>query len=401
MKNQSLKCSQIVRDIPLERYRLPEDGRKWKQAARHRSDVLFRLSSYANPDGTFMRNGVNYSPRFKKLEKHIASNSFFRITDALRATGLLSWTRDNHYDCRVYVIHLVETPTTFNSKQVSDSETTPTTFKPEQIPHSQKTHTTLDDNTQNHIPHSPNHIPHSQKTPTTIGYDPSSVPSFKKPREREPSTDQNQKSNPSPSLSPAAGFKTHVEKIVCRAKTLSKGRASFCKTAKQDLLVALQELNTWTPAEMDDAIEAKLTHCHTDDPTSYVIFGSSFAADLVATITAKRQRDARESAHATHEAEIRKFNDQVERWIPILDAAKNDLSFVADVATLAEADRAFEFINELYTKTDVPYLEHATNEEEERYNNYVTRLCDAAAEHYTKLVANADKVVLQSLPVKP
>jgi len=128
MKNKSLKCSQIVRNIPLERYRLPADGRKWMQVARSRSELLVRLSTYANGDGTFVgENGINYSPSFETLEKHIARKSFYRLSDALRDTGLLSWTREKHYERRIYTIHLDQVPlrpksgVKLDAEQVSDS----------------------------------------------------------------------------------------------------------------------------------------------------------------------------------------------------------------------------------------------------------------------------------------
>jgi len=170
-KNQSLKCSQQVRSIPLERYRLPDDGRKWKQAARSRSDLLVRLSTYANGDGTFVRNGRNYSPSFETLEKHVARKSFYRLTDALQAAGLLSWTRERHHDRRVYAIHLPE--------QVSHSQ--------EKLP---ETGATLDVEDKEQVSDSPEQVSHSPKTGVTMDNYPS-LPS-EEPREREPSASEKQ-----------------------------------------------------------------------------------------------------------------------------------------------------------------------------------------------------------------
>jgi hypothetical protein len=166
VKKQSPKCTIIIRNLPLDRFRLPGDGRKWKQAARSRSELLVRLSTYANGDGTFVRNGQNYSPSFETMEKHVARKSFYRITDALRAAGLLSWTREKHYERRVYTIHLPETGVTFEEKQVSDS---------------QITGVTLDGSSQNQVSHSPDQVSHSPKTGVTMGHYPS-LPS------KEPST---------------------------------------------------------------------------------------------------------------------------------------------------------------------------------------------------------------------
>src|ERR1700730_6526719 len=124
MKNQALKCSQQVRNTPLERYRLPDDGRKWRQRARTRSALLLRLSSYGNGDGTFVKNGRNYSPSLKTLLNHIGHGSFYELTNELRDAGLLSWTREKHYERRIYTIHLPESGPAFDQNQVRDSEIT-------------------------------------------------------------------------------------------------------------------------------------------------------------------------------------------------------------------------------------------------------------------------------------
>jgi hypothetical protein len=170
-KKQSTKCTIIIRNLSLDRFRLPGDGRKWKQAARSRSELLVRLSTYANGDGTFVRNGKNYSPSFETMEKHVARKSFYRITDALRDAGLLSWIREKHYERRVYTIHLPETGVTFEGKQVSDSQITGVTLaagdqeqvsdSPEQVSHSPKTGVTM-----GHYPSLPSKEPSTPTTPS-------------------------------------------------------------------------------------------------------------------------------------------------------------------------------------------------------------------------------------------
>ena len=108
-KHTITKCSQEVERIPLEAFRLPKDGRKWKQSARSRSGLLLRLSVKANPDGTFIGpHGQNFSPSFERLSKHVSRGSYTYLTNDLRDLGLLSWTRANHYARRVYTIHLPE-----------------------------------------------------------------------------------------------------------------------------------------------------------------------------------------------------------------------------------------------------------------------------------------------------
>lgn len=152
-KNQSTKCSQQVRNIPLERYRLPNDGRKWKQATRSRSEFLVRLSTYANGDGTFVRDGRNYSPSLETLSKHVGHGSYYKLTDDLRAAGLLSWARVNHYDRRIYTIHLTEQvqDSTENRSKI-DAETGPRFT--ESGPAFEKTGPTFDENSQKQVQHS-------------------------------------------------------------------------------------------------------------------------------------------------------------------------------------------------------------------------------------------------------
>jgi hypothetical protein len=165
-KKQSPKCTVTVRNLPLDRFRLPGDGRKWKQAARSRSELLVRLSTYANGDGTFVKNGENFSPSWKTLTKHLAKKSLDRHCDALQRLGLLSWSRENHYARRVYTIHLPETGVTFDEKQVSDSRITGVT---------------LDGEDSEQVSHSPEQVSHSPKTGVTMARVPS-LPS------KEPST---------------------------------------------------------------------------------------------------------------------------------------------------------------------------------------------------------------------
>ena len=176
-KNQSLKCSQQVRNIPLERYRLSTDGRKWKQAARGRSGLLLRLSSYANGDGTFVRNGRNYSPSLKTLLNHVGHGSYYRLVDDLRSAGLLSWTREKHYERRIYTIHIPESGPAFDPEQIPDSEITGPAFddgSENQVPHS-----------QDQVPHSPEQVPHSQITGPTSDNHPSLPSGTVRYRQRE------------------------------------------------------------------------------------------------------------------------------------------------------------------------------------------------------------------------
>lgn len=144
------RCTLDVREIPLERFRLERDGRKWKQSARSRSDLLSRLATYANPDGTFESEDrkKNFSPSAAKLLRSYVESTLYRLTNDLCQLGLLSWEREKkHYGRRTYRIHFQP------EKHLPYSQ--------EQLPHSQKTpFTTLGDNTFHHarcyhLPYSP------------------------------------------------------------------------------------------------------------------------------------------------------------------------------------------------------------------------------------------------------
>ncbi len=150
MNPESLKCSQAVRAIPLEKFHLPGDGQKWKQAARSRQNLLARLSTYANGDGLFERDGRNYSPSEKTITKHVAVNTYYRLSRDLQTLGWLSWTREQkHYGRRLFVIHL--------DNHLPDSPKSPTRFASEYLPDSQK------------------HLPSAKViTPSTMGNYPSS-----------------------------------------------------------------------------------------------------------------------------------------------------------------------------------------------------------------------------------
>lgn len=47
-----MKCSLVVRDVPIESYRLPADGRKWKHECTLRRSLAMQLATYADGDGT-------------------------------------------------------------------------------------------------------------------------------------------------------------------------------------------------------------------------------------------------------------------------------------------------------------------------------------------------------------
>jgi hypothetical protein len=137
-RRQAAGCSFAIRDWPLERYRLPRDGRKWRQVARARAALLLHISTFANGDGTFTREAsdaagkINFSPSAKRLTSHFAERTFYRLCDQLRQLGLLSWTRPDHFHKRIYTVHLSQKHLPDSSEHLPHSE-------PEQASQSQNT----------------------------------------------------------------------------------------------------------------------------------------------------------------------------------------------------------------------------------------------------------------------
>jgi len=97
-------CSLAARDLPLERFRLPTDGRKWKSLARGRAEVLSHIAAWSNDDGTFERDGINYSPSEQRLIRRFDRRTFYRRTTDLRVLDLLDWDRPNRHNRRIYKI---------------------------------------------------------------------------------------------------------------------------------------------------------------------------------------------------------------------------------------------------------------------------------------------------------
>jgi hypothetical protein len=165
MSANNLKCTNIVKRMPKERFRLPEDGdRKWKGVAARRKALLIELSTYANGDGTFIgESGRDYSPSIETLlESASSERSLYRGLDALQTLKYLTWTRESHYQRRSYKILL-----------------------PEAENH-------LPDQSEKHLPNqleapakseaeTADHLPNETKTPATACGDTRLSPSFKEP----------------------------------------------------------------------------------------------------------------------------------------------------------------------------------------------------------------------------
>jgi hypothetical protein len=104
MSKPKSRCAHKVRNLPLERFRLPTDGRKWKSAARSRAFVLTHISDWSNDDGTFIRNGKDYSPSEQTLLRRLDRATLYRRTMDLRLLDLLDWERSNRHNGRTYLI---------------------------------------------------------------------------------------------------------------------------------------------------------------------------------------------------------------------------------------------------------------------------------------------------------
>lgn len=113
-----------ARSLPLERYRLPSDGRKWRMVARNRQGVYNYLAGFPFGDGTFSRGGINYSPQEAAMLKHFGfSRSWLEILlNGLKELGLLSWTRLNRHSKREYTLQNPDVNYSPNTDVVCSSE---------------------------------------------------------------------------------------------------------------------------------------------------------------------------------------------------------------------------------------------------------------------------------------
>src|ERR1700674_2114877 len=64
--DKPMRCSLDVRKIPIEAYKHPSTGRKWKAVARGMRALLRDLASYADPNGAL----GSMSPKMLTLEEH-------------------------------------------------------------------------------------------------------------------------------------------------------------------------------------------------------------------------------------------------------------------------------------------------------------------------------------------
>ncbi len=84
-KKNTTKCTQEIRSVPPERYRLAKDGKKWRAVCRERREVLMQLATYANGDGSSIRVSVERVANELGISR---STAFYRLAD-LRGLGFL------------------------------------------------------------------------------------------------------------------------------------------------------------------------------------------------------------------------------------------------------------------------------------------------------------------------
>jgi hypothetical protein len=84
-KGDPVRAVRDLRAFPIDRYRLPDDARKWKHVATERRMLAMQLATHADPDGTSITIGVD------RLVKDIgiAKRTLARRLDELKALGLL------------------------------------------------------------------------------------------------------------------------------------------------------------------------------------------------------------------------------------------------------------------------------------------------------------------------
>jgi hypothetical protein len=83
--SRPLRLSRDLRDIPVDKYRLPKDGRKWKRVAGQRMSSAQWLATYADPDGSRIFVSEATTTRHFGWSRRTT----FRLLADLRELGLL------------------------------------------------------------------------------------------------------------------------------------------------------------------------------------------------------------------------------------------------------------------------------------------------------------------------
>ena len=90
VKKKPLKLSRDLGKVPVDRYRLPKDGRKWKAVARERMALAEWLAIHGNGDGS------RISPAEKSMTRHFgwSRRKTFYLLDDLKELHLLECEPD-------------------------------------------------------------------------------------------------------------------------------------------------------------------------------------------------------------------------------------------------------------------------------------------------------------------
>jgi len=116
--NNTKRCYNQVRDeMTPEMFRLPTDGRQSKHLCRARKFLFENIVSNANGDGTFIRNGIDYSPTITTIVKRTgySKKTVLALLDDLNEMAFLTWTFttmqpspkvETHYLRHSYTAHL-------------------------------------------------------------------------------------------------------------------------------------------------------------------------------------------------------------------------------------------------------------------------------------------------------
>jgi hypothetical protein len=357
-------------------FRFADDKRQWKAIAKERRAYFVKAANAANQDGThveisvktFMKAGGERATAFRRLDElaemgsclpvlHVDARGYERELLSPRGAKV----RRLRFDSLLAAQDILDAGQMFAGHprlSADDQRAIQREWLREEVSNScQEVSNTNGEevskpnqevsNSGEEVSKPSKEVSNSCQEVSRIGETHTEVPDRKplteneKPKERETVTAPTQKQNsksPSPSCAALAepaqaggqeetqaekdeANRQTIERIIDRVKLLSKGKAQVTKSAKADLLDACRELGPFKMSEIDKAINAKINLC--SDDFSYVNFGTSLAADLVATI---RRYRALETARVKREKE----HKLQEQWLSDLRAVQGDLTIDLD-----------------------------------------------------------------------
>lgn len=291
--------------LPTERFLLPAEmvSRKRKSIAHIRQ--LFYLHEFArraNPDGTFIKTvdgqTRNYSPGWDRLEKRYGKMTVYRRTEELQELGLLTWTRNNRQERRVYTIPpevitealRYQIQQTKKKSEVSDSKISKTSEVSGSESLRYQSHTSEVSTTQS-LRYQSGNPEVSTKIPNpgvgVPGLQPGREPGEEKPA--APALSISEKPAGMEAAEPATkATKAQVETVMILAQKRNQF-ACFSKTSNRELAEAIEALDPApTEEELRDYVADRIDLSKGDD-FDLKRAGSLLAANLKSSITAKRR----------------------------------------------------------------------------------------------------------------